>query len=139
MTVEDFIRLSIIALVLVVVLIGISTNIDKSIDGFNGGYPLTEKTCLDCNSMNTQECVDCDNCGVCIDGTGNVTCMPGDVNGPYFNNMCKYWINKEVPNFYGSVSPNKLVISRPWSYFYPHYDWRHTNKRGQKAFMTNIN
>jgi len=133
MIIDDFIKLFILMLVICVVLIGISSNVNQSIDGFDGGYSL------DCNSMNTYNCVDCDKCGVCIDGNGKVACVPGDINGPYFNNICKYWINKKVSNFNGSSSPNKLRISRPWSYIYPHYDWRHINKNGKKTFMVNIN
>ena len=103
---------------------------DFQVDGisrnaFNGGHPISEKSCPDCYTLSNESCVDCDNCGVCISKKGEVKCMPGDMRGPYFESNCKYWINKEDSTIYGNNKKNFLVGSHPWNYLFPKRKWNY--------------
>ena len=44
------------------------------------------------------DCLNCNNCGVCVDKYGNRRCKIGNIRGPLFAEDCKYWYHK--PNKY---------------------------------------
>jgi hypothetical protein len=50
------------------------------------------KLCTSCMGKNINSCLDCFNCGYCVDDWGNGRCVPGDYKGPYNKESCKYYI-----------------------------------------------
>jgi len=50
------------------------------------------KLCGDCAGRNLNSCLDCFDCGYCIDDWGNGRCVPGDYKGPYNHENCKYYL-----------------------------------------------
>ena len=50
--------------------------------------------CANCGYNDVDLCMNCSNCGVCITGSGEKTCVPGMKNGPVFRSDCKDWIHK---------------------------------------------
>jgi hypothetical protein len=49
--------------------------------------------CTNCDNKLHDECIDCTNCGICIDYNGQKRCESGDANGPFNRNDCAYWIH----------------------------------------------
>jgi len=56
--------------------------------------------CTNCSGKNYNKCVDCFNCGWCVDKHGRGKCVGGDVNnGPYNKENCHLWYSGDPYNF----------------------------------------
>jgi hypothetical protein len=49
--------------------------------------------CMSCDTKTLSQCMNCFNCGVCVDRAGNKTCVPGDIHGPFNNDDCVEYYN----------------------------------------------
>lgn len=49
------------------------------------------KLCLSCNDKTFNQCLECFNCGFCVDKWGNSKCIVGDMHGPYNYEQCDRW------------------------------------------------
>jgi hypothetical protein len=78
---------------------------------------------LECDCNNVENCLECSNCGLCVDKENKIKCVPGTRSGPDQNIECNKWINKpesENPVFLLDGSPvYDFVDYYPW--FYPYY------------------
>lgn len=100
---------------LIILLIWLCRN-NRRREGF---YDLTSLgcTCGDCYYKKPRECLSCGNCGICIRGP-YATCVPGDVEGPFFREQCEKWMYKDQKH--GKVaSEDKIIKSRPWNWMNP--------------------
>jgi len=70
----------------------------------------------DCYNLNKDICINTKYCGWC---DNKKTCLPGDEEGPYFDNTCNKWIT--TPNYwYNSIHNNvRPFESRPYNWNYP--------------------
>jgi len=74
------------------------TKIENVNEGFrNGGrysnlYPIP-KYCRNCYQKGPGKCMQCNNCGWCVDGNGYGSCVLGDQSGPYFADCVQYFYN----------------------------------------------
>ena len=48
--------------------------------------------CADCSTKTFKKCMDCSNCGICVDMNNNIKCISGDENRPYDKKNCAYWV-----------------------------------------------
>jgi hypothetical protein len=57
--------------------------------------------CSNCNHNSYRECINCENCGICIKGNKRF-CESGDANGPFNRIDCDNWMHKyrNPPNNY---------------------------------------
>jgi len=80
----------------------------------------TGQFCNDCKDKTFNSCLQCFNCGFCVDVFGNSQCIGGDVNGPYNNEKCYLWYTNEVwprmkemnDNYkcsYGPTQANRII------------------------------
>ena len=93
---------------------------NEGFEGFNSFY--NPNYCKDCNQLGwrgEQACMQCVNCGWCIDPNGNGSCVQGDANGPYFADCVQYFYNGGV----GTVTPPYGPMVIPWyqRYLIPWY------------------
>jgi hypothetical protein len=51
----------------------------------------TGKFCYDCDNKTINQCMQCFNCGFCVDKNGNGKCIPGDHTGPWNKEDCYQW------------------------------------------------
>jgi hypothetical protein len=75
---------------------------------FQGTY------CTDCNNKNYNQCMNCFNCGYCIDKQGKGICLPADnVSGPYNKEFCYLWYYGDPFDWmkYKNVKENKQKCS----------------------------
>ena len=80
-------------------------------EGFESFY--NPNYCKDCNRSGwrgEQECMQCGNCGWCIDPNGNGSCVQGDARGPYFADCVQYYYN----GGYGTINPPFGPMQIPW-------------------------
>lgn len=56
--------------------------------------------CRKCKGRTFNQCLDCFNCGMCIDKYGNSMCLPGDHKGPYNYENCSIWYHGDPFNKY---------------------------------------
>jgi len=66
--------------------------------------------CQNCGDFTFDQCMNCVNCGFCIDQRGYGKCVPGNINGPMFESDCVQWI-------YGN---NILAYPLGYNMIYPH-------------------
>ncbi len=71
-------------------------------EGFNQD---TGQFCRSCSGKTFNQCLNCFNCGFCVDKWGNSSCISGDVNsGPYNKEQCALWYTTD--NWTGEVWRN---------------------------------
>lgn len=77
----------------------------------------------DCYKLNNSNCLKYSNCGVCIKN-GKTQCVPGDIDGPFFKDNCKYWTYDAK---YGNnvISNKEITTTLPWNKFYPEFEVRY--------------
>jgi hypothetical protein len=77
-------------------------------------------TSLDCYKETPRNCMKYSNCGLCVKNN-NLTCLPGDVQGPYFDEHCENWV---YTNYYDRhIFGEKVTTITPaWNKFYPDYE-----------------
>jgi hypothetical protein len=93
-------------------------NSNNSNEGFSL-QSVPNPKCLDCYYKKANECMDCGNCGICVNGRFS-KCIPGDEHGPYFNDGCEKWIWKDHKK--GKVyNRPEIYESRPWNWNYKQY------------------
>lgn len=77
------------------------------------------KTSLDCYGETPRDCMTYSNCGLCRQN-GKQVCMPGDNQGPFFNEGCDTW--KHTDYYDRHIFGEKVTTtSRDWSYRVPDY------------------
>jgi hypothetical protein len=75
---------------------------------------------LDCYKENKRDCMQYSNCGLCLKD-GQMNCVPGDVQGPFFEDQCQHWIHTDYYDRH--IFGEKVTsISPPFSQFYPDYE-----------------
>lgn len=80
------------------------------------------RTSDDCYSEYNTSCMNYSNCGLCL-GRGTAKCVPGDINGPFFNNQCDGWAHTDYYDRH--LFGEKVVTVTPhWSKFYPEYEYK---------------
>ncbi len=47
--------------------------------------------CYSCSGKTVNQCMNCFNCGFCVDKFGNSGCIGGDHKGPYNHERCVVW------------------------------------------------
>ena len=94
---------------------------------------VPEPSCLDCYYKKSKECMDCSNCGLCVNN-GFYKCIPGDEHGPYFSEGCEKWVWKDhkVGKIYDRPEVYK---SRPWNWFYKQYPMQRSVSPVQRATL----
>ena len=81
---------------------------------FSGRY------CSGCGSKNRHKCSKCVNCGYCIPTNAPPSCVPGDVQGPYFREDCYHY--EYMYPYSSKVGRHEGIISYfPNFGYYPHY------------------
>lgn len=74
---------------------------------------------LDCYGETPRDCMKYSNCGLCYQ-YGKKTCMPGDINGPFFKEGCDAW--KHTDYFDRHIFGEKVLTTRrDWSYRIPEF------------------
>ena len=91
--------LLIILLIIILFFIWIS----ESKEGFNDH---SGQLCTTCNGRTFNQCLQCFNCGFCVDKWGNSTCVGGDRFGPYNFEKCDYYYY--IDPYYRMMENNKF-------------------------------
>lgn len=77
---------------ILVVLIIVFFSKKKNVENFDGKYGLV----CSCKNKTINQCVQCYNCGFCLDNKGSAQCIPGDVHGPYDSKKkCLVWYHND--------------------------------------------
>ncbi len=73
---------------------------------------------MDCYRLNGKNCLKYANCGLCLKD-GEVNCIPGDDQGPFFKEDCMGWLNTNI--FDNHIFNDERVLRGypPWNMFYP--------------------
>lgn len=78
-----------LALIIVLILIVAYFGYKPITEGFNRD---TGQFCSTCTGKTFNQCMNCFNCGFCVDKWGNASCLAGDVrSGPYNKENCALW------------------------------------------------
>lgn len=81
-----------ITVVLVIVLIICLFMKRYNVLEYNEGFNQTSgQLCITCNGKNINQCLNCFNCGFCVDEYGNSQCIGGNYLGPFNNEKCVRW------------------------------------------------
>jgi len=112
-----------LALILILVTLLISYFIyPKNIEGF---VRDSGKLCGTCADKTYNQCLDCFNCGWCVDKWGNAGCLGGDAaSGPYNKEECAIWKttdpwttaqrhNQNYKLSYGPKQANRVIGINP--------------------------
>lgn len=77
-------------------------------------------TSLDCYKESQRDCMKYSNCGICYKN-GNAQCIPGDDQGPLFDDQCENW---SFVDYYDNYIFGEKVTKTvpPWSRFAPDYE-----------------
>ena len=116
-SINSIIKILIVLTFVLLIMSTITQEHNNKVEGFIFNANMESNN--DCYNLPHEACVNCENCGVCISRDGDVKCVPGDINGPFFESDCKYWISKEPSN----KKDRQLIVSRPWSFLYPGVKW----------------
>ena len=78
------------------------------------------KTSLDCYGETPKDCMTYSNCGLCHKD-GQQICLPGDVQGPFFEENCPAW---EYTNYYDKYpfGEKETTITPSWDRFLPGFE-----------------
>ncbi len=88
-------------IIIVILIILIIFLYNKKSEGFD-----YDTMCTNCDNKSYHQCLNCENCGVCVTEFGDMYCAKGDKNGPSERKDCYKW-------FYGNIYPQ---------YYYRYYD-----------------
>lgn len=75
---------------LIVVICIFTIVLQRSTEQFSNIY---NNNCSNCNSLSSNQCKLCANCGWCIN-KNSAKCISGDVNGPYYDS-CMVWYHDD--------------------------------------------
>ena len=104
--------MQIVLVLLIIALIIYLINSQKVKEGFHFRRQYGS-WCTDCSNKTLNHCLDCAECGFCIDNNGNGKCVKGDGYGPYNkNNNCKLWYHNN--EFSRKLWKNKLRMVKPY-------------------------
>ena len=83
------------------------------------------KTSLDCYNENPRDCMTYSNCGLCHKDEKK-KCLPGDVNGPFFEENCPAW---EYTNYYDKYvfGEKDTIVTSSWDRFLPGFEQKFPN------------
>ena len=102
-------------------------------------YPGSYGGCGLCGGKGRYNCNNCSDCGYCVTPDGNGECVPGDENGPYYREDCRYYEHNDndavifANSFNYPVGYN--IISTPYYYNNPNFYWyqgRYWRRRGNR-------
>ncbi len=111
----------IIILISILIFILYFTKQDK-IEGYND---QTGRYCHSCSDKTFNNCLNCFNCGWCVDNFGNGICMGGDHRGPYNYENCAKWFrgkpnksctNGRIAGCIGGTKCQKWIHGDPFYY-----------------------
>lgn len=114
----------IISIIIIVVLLLVVWYFKKStkVEGFRAQQG---QFCMSCQGKSYNQCLNCFNCGWCVDEFGNGGCVGGDVNsGPYNKEQCAQWdtndpftdmkyMNSHYKMSYGPKQSNRVYGVNP--------------------------
>ena len=118
----NYLILAIILVIIFLFLINNNNNNDKNnIEGYN---EETGQFCTTCSNKTINQCLQCFNCGWCVDKWGNSACIGGDHKGPYNYERCYKWKhgdpfsemlnrNKNYKCSYGPKQANRVIGINP--------------------------
>lgn len=72
--------------------------------------PFNEKVgqfCITCKGKNYNQCLNCFNCGFCVDKWGNAQCIGGSHRGPYNFERCVRWYHGDPYAFMLQKNANR--------------------------------
>jgi len=75
----------------------------------------TGRFCSSCNNLNFNQCLNCFNCGFCIDKNGKGACVSGDIHGPYNSLKCVKWYSGDPFSYMKSRNDNYKCSYGPMS------------------------
>ena len=81
---------TIVVIIIIIVLILYFLRQNK-IEGYND---QTGRYCISCSDKTFNNCLNCFNCGWCVDNFGNGMCIGGDHRGPYNYENCAKWFRR---------------------------------------------
>ncbi len=61
---------------------------DNKVEKYND---TSGQLCITCNGKNINQCLNCFNCGFCVDEYGNSQCIGGNYIGPFNKEKCVRW------------------------------------------------
>jgi len=96
---DKYIVVSIWIILISILLLSIPINFNNKIERFYE-YDHFKNYCSSCKYRNAYNCNKCTNCGLCIKKNGYNKCVPGDNNGPWFENNCMYWTYNNNEDYY---------------------------------------
>jgi len=105
----------ILIIIIIIIIVGVILYY-KSKSNAENLVILDGQYCKECNQMSRGMCGTCQNCGYCINESGQGECIPGDDYGPYFRKDCLRW-ERNIP-IYGNYYDTPY---RWWDYLYPSY------------------
>jgi len=74
----------------------------------------------DCYKLDKRNCMKYSNCGLCVKD-GHSTCVPGDIQGPFYTDRCSSWIYTDYYDRH--IFGEKVVTETPsWNVLYPEYE-----------------
>lgn len=94
--------------------------------------------CLSCNNKSYYQCLNCEDCGVCVTEFGDMYCKKGDKYGPYEGDNCYKWFYGNIyPQYYYRYYDGSLLKFNNDAKFYPYLKWI-DDKKEQNIFQNSI-
>ena len=93
-----------------------------------------ETQCLSCDNKSYHQCLNCQDCGVCVTEFGDMYCAKGDKDGPFEKKDCYKWFYGNIyPQYYYRYYDGSLLKFKNDARFYPYL--KHIDdKKGTKYF-----
>ena len=106
----------IIIILIILIAIIIIMNNNTHIEGFHWD-PLWEgRDSQNCYKETLDNCLNYSNCGICHQN-GHKKCVPGDMNGAFFDETCQAWTYKD--HYERNIFNENVTRTTPqWSKFY---------------------
>ena len=89
------------------------------------------RSSYDCYNHPNDKCMEYSNCGLCMKD-GQINCIPGDVQGPFFKEDCQGWMYTNVYDRH--IFKEKVAtITPPWNRFYPDYETKYPSPQSRST------
>jgi len=116
----------IIIIILIIIIVFLHM---KHIEGFD-----YETKCNSCDNKSFHQCLNCEDCGVCVTEFGDMYCAKGDRNGPKDRKDCYKWHYGNIyPQYYYRYYDDSLMKFNEDARFYPYLKYV-DDKKGTNYF-----